>query len=108
MRQNRCPDAIREPGRQDASTGAHLAMSTAHELIARIEAAMERIRAATNPDTKVDFEDKKVPLFRKVRRLGRANRFLTEQVAELKQQRDRDIAELDALVDELKPLIGDA
>ncbi len=83
-------------------------MSTSEELMARIDAAMGRIRAATEEDTMVELENHKVPLFRKVDRLNRANISLSEQLDDLKAQRDRDIAELDALVDELKPLIGDA
>lgn len=81
-------------------------MSNGDEVLARIDAAMARIRAVTVEDASADAED--APLFRKVRKLSRSNEVLTEQLAELSAQRERDIAELDALVDELKPLIGDA
>lgn len=83
-------------------------MSTESDVFERIDAAMTRIRAATSDDASVDLEDQSVPLFRKVTRLSHANKSLNEQLADLKVQRERDIAELDALVDELKPLIGDA
>ena len=82
-------------------------MSTSEDLLERIDAAVARIRAATDDDTPVDLEDHQVPLFRKVTRLSRANQSLSEQLSDLKEQRERDIAELDALVDELKPLIGE-
>lgn len=83
-------------------------MSSSQEMIERINAAIARIRAATSDDAQVDLENHQVPLFRKVDRLSRANQSLNEQFEDLKRKRDRDIAELDALVDELKPLIGEA
>ena len=83
-------------------------MSSTDETLARINAAIARIRAATSDDAEVDLENHKVPLFRKVDRLSRANQSLNDQFEDLKRQRERDMAELDALVDELKPLIGDA
>lgn len=82
-------------------------MSSTQDTLARITAAISRIRAATRDDAEVDLEDHTVPLFRKVDRLSRANQSLNEQFEDLKRQRAQDMAELDALVDELKPLIGD-
>ena len=74
----------------------------------RAVCALVRVRAAVDDDGIVNLDGHHVPLFRKVKRLSTANTSLSEQLEDLRAQRERDIAELDALVDELKPLIGDA
>lgn len=82
-------------------------MSRTAELSGRIEDAMERIRALADGNTPVAYEDETIPMFRKVRRLRRVNQSLETQMADLKAQRDRDISELDELIGQLKPMIGE-
>lgn len=70
------------------------------DVSARIESAMERIRAVSGAGDAA-------PASEKMRKLTRENEVLQGQLNELKSQRDSDLAELDGLVAQLKPLIGE-
>lgn len=82
-------------------------MDTREELFARIDAAMDRIRAATDENREVELDGEKLPMFRKVRRLNRMKDALQQELNILKTKRDQDVAEIDALLGQLKPLIGE-
>ena len=73
---------------------------TSMEVTTRIESALDRIRtvvASGQPVVRGDREQA----------LARENAELQDQLSELREQRDNDLAELDGLVAQLKPLIGE-
>lgn len=82
-------------------------MDTTEQLLARIDAAMARIRAAADENLEVEHDGETLPMFRKVRRLNRARDALQQELTILKSKRDQDVAEMDALLAQLKPLIGE-
>lgn len=75
---------------------------TEQDLLKRIDAAMERIRTAMDRDGEASA------MFQQLGKLGKENAELKTALGELKTRRETDIAELDTLVSQLKPLIGDA
>lgn len=77
-------------------------------VLARIDAAMTRIRAAVDDNASTEHEGEAIPLYRKARRLGRANDVLRHELDTLREKRAQDIKEIDELVTQLKPLIGEA
>lgn len=69
-------------------------MSDEAQIMARIEAALERIRAVAGSGQVSE---------------ARARQAAAEEaLSQLRRQRDRDVAEIETLVSQLKPLLGDA
>jgi len=83
-------------------------MAQKKEALARIESALERIKKVADGSVEVDHDGEALPLFRKVRRLKRDRDTAAHELATLRRKRDEDVAEIDALVSQLKPLIGEA
>lgn len=83
-------------------------MTKKQELIARIDAAIERIKLIADGSVEVEHEGEALPLVRKVRRLKRDRDTMAHELEQLRKKRDKDVAEIDALVTQLKPLIGEA
>lgn len=73
---------------------------TSMDVTARIETALDRIRAVVaEGGAGVSGATDQM--------LARENAELQDQLSELRVQRDNDLAELDGLVAQLKPLIGE-
>ena len=83
-------------------------MDEQSKYIGRIEAALSRIRAATDGSKMVADGGGEVPLFKKVEILKTDNEALRAEVASLVEKREADVKELDTLLAELKPLIEEA
>lgn len=78
-------------------------MSELSSLEARVDAAISQIRTAFDAreisGAPNDTDDGRVDA------LQEENATLTSSLGDLKQQRKRDIADLDALIEQLKPLV---
>jgi len=74
---------------------------TSLDMTNRIDAALDRIRSGIAAAGAV-------PKDGALQALSEENASLQGQLSELKTQRDNDLAELDGLVAQLKPLIGEA
>ncbi|WP_146186135.1 hypothetical protein [Pontivivens insulae] len=78
-------------------------MSKTEELEARISAAMARIRTAAETPPPAAEAD---PVA--LRRLERVNVALRAQLKDMERKREADIAQLDGLISELRPLVEEA
>lgn len=79
-------------------------MSKTKELEARIASAMARIRGAVENHPKAEADADPVAL----RRLERVNVALRGQLKDMERKREADIAQLDGLIAELRPLVEEA
>ena len=81
-------------------------MTTIEDLTTRMETAMQRIRVAVDTVASAPVSGDGA-LAEKVETLTHENLSLQNELQDMKAQRDRDLAELDSLVAQLKPLIGE-
>jgi len=83
-------------------------MTTLDDLAARMETAIGRINAAVESGAMASAGESDAPMAEKVRTLTHENQQLQTELSDIKAMREQDLAELDGLVAQLKPLIGEA
>ena len=77
-------------------------MDVSDQIKARIASALERIRKAADSAAETAAREPD-----QLASMRRENESLKNQLSELQHQREMDIKELDGLVAQLKPLIGE-